>query len=426
MTGFGCATRSGRKVFTPVPHGTVRYPHIILVDDRPFPLGFHYKGRFVTTNGMYTVAADQADGDLWAICVGQGDLTPRNGWPAMLFKYRTGSVEPIFGMGYGQNSVWVTETGLVCGVLKGTTEEGKPIYLPDGTRRHGGRWWSRNGELLKVAPHVTEGGTQGTSQGFAYVENSGSAHFRDHAAYHPTAHPDGRKLRRMVRAIREVRSGDWSVLLETKSDRILVYRHSTDMLYVAWGTSPPTYDTYTADGPLITEQADGSAIISVNQERSEPTGAEHGLFISTASLKLYNVALPREVAPAFLGMCGYTPNATLGSRRERPGNVTWWQPKDSRRVLEGVPWSKSVTLPMEFILFGSEPNEAYPDKDAHEKASIEEAKAHGCGIGAYYDNSVYPASWRARIDRIRKAGVYAFAIVQGYPNGMQDPDQVES
>lgn len=177
-------------------------------------------------HGLYLKAADQADGDVWAVVQTFRPDTPAS-FQALLVKRNDRSVTAI-GYVQGTSAVWVTESGLVCYV------------------HVGGRTW-QCGEEVKPVPDVIIG----TSQGFAWVTNDGIAAFNI---------PGFGPVFKGQQFLAHRQSGEWSVGVAPGDADVnaYVYRHSTDELFSAFNERRPV-------PPLISEQADGSAVVSLQQ-----------------------------------------------------------------------------------------------------------------------------------------------------------------
>ena len=186
---------------------------IVFAGDEPIPL----ESDSVKVWGMYMVAADQPDGDVWAVVQPHGGGDER-AFPALLIKRRDRSVTPI-GFTNGTDAVWVTETGFICLV------------------NYPGNNWTRNHDVLPVPEFLRP-----TSQGFAWVEPDGEAHFML-PTEGPTFHG--------VKLMRHRRNGDCSVGL-THAHGVVAYRYSEDRLYRVCGDTPGGY------GPHVQERADGT------------------------------------------------------------------------------------------------------------------------------------------------------------------------
>jgi hypothetical protein len=161
---------------------------------------------------------------------------------AWLIKRRDRSITRL-PVAYGTNAIKVTSLGIVVRMVAEAQ----------------GRIWERRfldgrTELWDTPLAITGG--DGASAGIAWVEPNGVPHFYDFNPQSPS-HPDGQPVIKGARAIRLARSSDWAVLQRGDESAVFAYRYSTDELFVAWrGTTPVS--------PGICEQADGSAVVTVN------------------------------------------------------------------------------------------------------------------------------------------------------------------
>lgn len=209
--------RDGMRVVCPVGAGPRQ---IQFGTDAPIPLPSH---------GLYLVAATQQDGDHWAVMqAGEAD-------EAYLVKRRSRSITTL-PLAHGMDAVWVTPNGHVCRI------------------NALGRTWTRNGDTFDVPPAITSG--DGTSQGFAWVDDDGTSHFRDHANLSPD-HPDGRPLIHGRRALRHRTSGTWTWFGVGEDEGLYAYHAPSDTLYLVWSRYLPVMASGCA-------QADGSLILALN------------------------------------------------------------------------------------------------------------------------------------------------------------------